>query len=113
MTTPCPHARRATDSRYPRLRAFKEWWQSGWGLLVQAVWLLFITAVMTVAIVSYAVDQHRASQTARASCKRTQTFGPSIAAAYARYHILSDQPGPNGEPSELDEYRNTIPKHCP
>jgi hypothetical protein len=109
----CPHARRSTDSRYRRLRSFKEWWQSGWGLLVQAVWLLFITAVMTIAIVSYAVDQHDASKTARTSCQRSEKFGPALAKAYAKYHVLSDVRGPHGEPSELDEYRSTIPKSCP
>lgn len=113
MNAQCPHARRSTDSRYPRLRAFKEWWQSGWGLLVQAVWLLFITAVMTIAIVSYAIDQHDASKTARASCHRSQKFGPALANAYAKYHVLSDRPGPNGEPSELAEYRASIPTSCP
>jgi hypothetical protein len=105
--------RRSTDSRYPRLRAFKVWWQSGWGLLIQGVWLLLVTAVVIIAVISYAIDQHHASETARAACERSQKYGPKLADAYGKYHILSDRPGPHGEPSELDSYRSSIPKSCP
>jgi hypothetical protein len=47
--------RRSTDSRYRYLRAFKEWWQSGWGVLFQALWWLVITAALVIAVAWLAV----------------------------------------------------------
>lgn len=39
------------------------------------------------------------------SCERSRIFGPALADAYAKYHIL--------KPRELQAYRDGLPKSCP
>jgi hypothetical protein len=101
--TGCP-ARRATDGRYRRLRALRDWW-GRWGQLVTGVWLLALSAVMTIALIVYAVDQHQAGRTARASCERTKELAPYAVADFERRHVYP--------PDKLKKAKATIPKSCP
>lgn len=99
----CP-ARRSTDGRYRRMRAAREWW-ARWGQLVTGIWLLVLSAVMTVALIVYAIDQHQAAQAARASCNRTKELGPYAVKDAEHRHVYP--------PKQLKIAKATIPKSCP
>lgn len=103
MTDPEP-TRRATDRLHPRLLALHRWWEN-WGQLLSGIWLIIVSIVLASAVIIYAVDSHDSAIALKASCIRTKKFGPALAVAYAKYHILTAE--------QLVEYRKTIPTKCP
>jgi hypothetical protein len=103
MNPPCP-LRRSGDGRHPRLCALREWW-GRWGQFVTGLWLVGLSAVMTIALVVYAIDQHQAAQAARASCERTKQLGPYAVKDAERRRVYP--------PEQLKIAKATIPTSCP
>jgi hypothetical protein len=79
------------------------WWRT-WGNLILGVWLISVTLVLVAVISVYSIDQRNTAENARASCERSQEFGPALARAYLRYRILT--------PEQVKAYRATIPTNC-
>ena len=68
------------------------------------LWLVVVTVVLGVLVVSYHHDQQDTNRTAEQACERTREIAPYLYRAYAKYHILS--------PHALTRYRETIPESC-
>lgn len=52
-----------------------------------------------------AQDIQSFKDSAKAACHRSIVFGPALAVAYERYHILT--------PQQIRAYRASIPESCP
>jgi hypothetical protein len=93
-----------------RLKDFVDRWGDVITLLFAALIVGLAGAVFVIALSirsSSIQDQKNsaaARTTSRTSCQRTRTFGPPLADAYERFHILT--------PDQLEKYRETIPARC-
>lgn len=89
----------------------RRWWLE-YGQLVLGAWLICVSLFVAQQARLYRHDQQRlrveavhARRQSQELCRRARIFGPPIAAAYARYHILT--------PAQVEAYRSSIPVACP
>lgn len=88
-----------------------QWWNANGLALVGGMLVVLAAGLIVFAVQSYSFQTVTKRQ-AHASCERSKVFGPQLAKAYAKYHILSDvSPGP-GVLSPLAAYAASIPKTC-
>ena len=93
-----------------RLRDFVDRWGDVITLVFATVLVCFAILIGDVALqirqksIQDAHNSAVARRTSRQSCLRTREFGPALADAYERFHILSTE--------QLRSYRATIPRTC-
>lgn len=111
MTTPTRAGDLDDTGARKRAGRVRGWWRE-YGQLLLGAWLIAVSLFVAQQARLYRHDQQRlrveavhARKQSQELCKRARIFGPPIAHAYAKYHILT--------PAQVQAYRSSIPVACP